>query len=80
MNRDTFERTVNAPLQRHAIYADQYSDMRTQELWSIWQVSAIAMAERIKANLRRRKQGQNVAVVRNLDDACLAIDSMVSKK
>lgn len=84
MNREQFERTVQAPLHRHPADSEQYANPRTQELWSIWQSASLVMADRIAANTRRRasdldrrgRLGQGRAV-REVE---AAINSMVSKK
>lgn len=52
--RAAFELVANAPLKRHAIYTDQYEDVRTQDLWSIWQA---------RAALQQPGQADKVAIV-----------------
>lgn len=37
--REQFEAIANAPLERHPIYADQYENVRTQDLWNLWQAA-----------------------------------------
>lgn len=76
MNRDKFELLVRSPMERNG---NEYIDLRTRELWAVWQMASVAMAERVKTNVRRRAEHNTQAVKRELREVELAINSMVSR-